>query len=125
MLTGARGDPRSLAHEAALHYRVPRVIVHADDWALAVHRGDPRQAAGVLLAGNLVASARARAGQPAASLSPAAGASYTDDLPPGGVLAGGWQVTSVPAPYLAQPAGTIGLGDTFTAGLLLAESLPP
>jgi ADP-specific Phosphofructokinase/Glucokinase conserved region len=125
MLAGSRGDPRLLAHEAALHYRVPRVIVHADDWALAVHRADPRHEAGVLLAANLVASARARAGQPAARLDPAAGASYTDDLPPGGTLTGGWRVTSVPAPYLPQPAGTIGLGDTFTAGLLLAESLPP
>jgi ADP-dependent phosphofructokinase/glucokinase len=40
-------------------------------------------------------------------------------------MAEGWQATSVPAPYLPRPAGTIGLGDTFTAGILLAESLPP
>jgi ADP-dependent phosphofructokinase/glucokinase len=125
MLAGTQGDPRSLARDAALRYRVPRVIVHADDWALAVHRGDPQHETNVLLAGNLVASARARAGQPASALSPPAGATYTDDLPPGGALAGGWQVTSVPAPYLPQPAGTVGLGDTFTAGILLAESLPP
>lgn len=125
MLAGTQGDPRSLARDAALRYGVPRVIVHADDWALAVHRGDPQHETNVLLAGNLVAAARARAGQPAATLSPPAEACYTDVLPPAGALAGGWQVTSVPAPYLPQPAGTIGLGDTFTAGILLAESLPP
>lgn len=125
MLAGTQGDPRSLARDAALRYGVSRVIVHADDWALAVHRGDPRHETNVLLAGNLVAAARARAGQPASTLRPAAGASYTDDLPPSGALAGGWQLTSVPAPYLPQPASTVGLGDTFTAGILLAESLPP
>jgi ADP-dependent phosphofructokinase/glucokinase len=125
MLAGGRGDPRSLARDAALRYGVARVIVHADDWALAVHRGDPRHEAAVLLAGNVVAAARARAGQPASVLGAAAEASYTGDLPPDGAMADGWQATSVPAPYLPRPAGTIGLGDTFTAGILLAESLPP
>ena len=125
MLAGPRGDPRPLACDAALRYGVARVIVHADDWALAVHRGDPRHEADVLLAGNVVAAARARAGQPASVLDAAAEASYTTDLPPDGALADGWQATCVPAPYLPHPAGTVGLGDTFTAGILLAESLPP
>jgi ADP-dependent phosphofructokinase/glucokinase len=125
MLAGGRGDPRSLARDAALRYGAARLIVHADDWALAVHRGDPRHEADVLLAGNVVAAARARAGQPASVLGAAAEASYTGDLPPDGAMADGWQATSVPAPYLPRPAGTIGLGDTFTAGILLAESLPP
>jgi ADP-dependent phosphofructokinase/glucokinase len=125
MLAGGRGDPRSLACDAALRYGAARLIVHADDWALAVHRGDPRHEADVLLAGNVVAAARARAGQPVSVLGAAAEASYTGDLPPDGAMADGWQATSVPAPYLPRPAGTIGLGDTFTAGILLAESLPP
>jgi hypothetical protein len=30
----------------------------------------------------------------------------------------------VPTPYLSRPAATIGLGDTFVAGLLLASCLP-
>ena len=30
----------------------------------------------------------------------------------------------MPAPHLRRPTGTVGLGDTFVAGLLLAESLP-
>lgn len=125
MLVGRRGDPRSLAHDVALRYGMTRVIVHADDWALAVHRGDPQHEADVLLAGTLMAAARARAGQPTAALSPSPDATYTSDLPAGGAMANGWQATSVPAPYLPRPASTVGLGDTFTAGILLAESLPP
>jgi ADP-dependent phosphofructokinase/glucokinase len=124
-LAGARGDPRSLARDAAIRLGVARVIVHADDWALAVHRGDPRREADVLLAGNVLAAARARAGHPTSAIHAAAEASYTDDFPPGGAMAEGWHTTSAPAPYLPRPAGTIGLGDTFTAGILLAESLPP
>jgi ADP-dependent phosphofructokinase/glucokinase len=124
MLTGTHGDPRLLARDVAVSCGARRVIVHADDWALAVHRDDPGHTEEVLLAGNAFAAARARAGQPAAILDPAAEASYIDDLPPGGALDDGWQVTCVPAPHLRQPAGTVGLGDTFVAGLLLAESLP-
>ncbi len=149
-LTGSRGDPRLLARDVAVLSGVRRVIVHADDWALAVHRGtlhqktphqktlhqktlhqktprqeDVRHQEDVLLAGNAFAAARARAGQPAALLDPARDASYTDDRPAGGALGDGWQATCVPAPHLRRPAGTVGLGDTFVAGLLLAESLRP
>ena len=68
-LTGSRGDPRLLAREVAGLSGAGRVIVHADDWALAVHRGAPHQedvrhTRDVLLAGNALAAARARAGQP-------------------------------------------------------------
>ncbi len=128
-LTGSRGDPRVLAREVATLSGARRVIVHADDWALAVHRGTVHQETvhlqDVLLAGNAFAAARARAGQPAAILDPAPDASYTDDRPADGALGDGWQATCVPAPHLLRPAGTVGLGDTFVAGLLLAESLPP
>jgi ADP-dependent phosphofructokinase/glucokinase len=124
MLTGTQGDPRLLARDVAVGCGARRVIVHADEWALAVHRDDPWHAEGVLLAGNAFAAARARAGQPAAVLDPAEDATYTDDCPPGGALGDGWQATCVPAPHLRQPAATVGLGDTFVAGVLLAESLP-
>jgi ADP-dependent phosphofructokinase/glucokinase len=124
MLAGRQGDPRALARDAALRYGVARVIVHADNWALAVHRGDPQHEADVLLAGNLMASARARAGQPTAALNPGPDASYSGEIPPSGAIADGWQATSVPAPYLPRPVSTVGLGDTFSAGILLAESLP-
>ncbi len=124
MLTGRQGDPRSLAQQVASQYRARRVIVHADHWALAVHRDDPERQERVLLAGNAFAAARARHGQPTAVLDPAEEASYTDDRPPSGALDDRWQATCVPAPHLRRPTGTVGLGDTFTAGVLLAESLP-
>lgn len=124
MLAGASGDPRLLAREVAELSGARRVIVHADEWALAIHRGDVPHQEDVLLAGNVLAAARARAGQPATVLNPAEEATYTSDLPPGGALGDGWHATSVPAPHLRRPAGTVGLGDTFVAGVLLAESLP-
>jgi len=124
MLAGGRGDPCLLAQQVANRYGAHRVIVHADHWALAMHRGDPKHEERVLLAGNTFAAARARNGEPTAALDPAEEAIYTDDLPPSDALDDGWQATCVPAPHLRQPAGTIGLGDTFTAGVLLAESLP-
>lgn len=122
-LVGAQGDPRLLARDVATRYEVRRVIVHADDWTLAVHRGDPQHQERVLLAGNALAAARAREGQPTAFLDPAEEAIYTDDLPASGALGYGWRATSVPAPYLQRPVRAVGLGDTFTAGVLLAESL--
>lgn len=123
-LAGRRGDPRLLARDAAERSGARRVIVHADDWALAVHRDDdPEHQSNVLLAGSALASARARVGSPADDPAPAENASYTDDLPAAGSLGGGWSSTRVPSPYLRHPTATIGLGDTFVAGLLLAESL--
>ena len=124
-LAGRRDDPRLLAQQIASQYGARRIIVHADHWALSVHRSDPRHQERVLLAGNTFAAARARHGRPTAILDPAEEAIYTDDLPPSDALADGWRATCVPAPYLRQPASTIGLGDTFTAGVLLAESLSP
>ena len=123
MLTGGQGDPCLLAQQVANQYGARRVIVHADHWALAVHQSDPKHQERVLLVGNAFAAARARNGEPAAALDPAEDATYTDDLPPSGALNDGWQSTCVPAPHLRQPKGTIGLGDTFTAGALLAEGL--
>ena len=109
--------------QVANQYGARRVIVHADHWALAVHRSNPRHQESVLLAGNVFAAARARNGEPTATLDPAEEAIYIGDLPPSDALGDGWQATCVPAPHLHQPNGTIGLGDTFTAGVLLAESL--
>jgi ADP-dependent phosphofructokinase/glucokinase len=123
MLTGAQGDPRLLAQQVANQYGARRVIVHADHWALAVHRSDPKHQESVLLVGNAFAAACARNGEPTAALDPAEEATYTDDLPSSDALDDRWQATCVPAPHLRRPASTIGLGDTFTAGVLLAESL--
>lgn len=124
MLAGKRGDPRLLAQEIATSQSgARRVIVHADDWSLAVHQEDPQHQQSILLAGNALASARAREGQPTGVLDPVGEADYTEDLPPSGALGDGWRATCVPAPHLYRPASTVGLGDTFTAGVLLAESL--
>ena len=122
-LAGRQGDPRLLAQQVASQYGARRIIVHADHWALSVHRSDQEHQERLLLAGNAFAAARARIGQPTAVLDPAEEAIFTDDLPPSDVLNDGWRVTCVPAPHLSRPASTIGLGDTFTAGVLLAESL--
>jgi ADP-dependent phosphofructokinase/glucokinase len=122
-LVGRRADPRMLAQQVARQYGASRIIVHADGWALSVHQGDPKHQEMVLLAGNALAAARARNGRPATVLDPAEEATYTDDLPSADALADGWRVTCVPVPHLSRPARTIGLGDTFTAGVLLAESL--
>jgi len=123
MLAGGHGDPRLLARDVARRCGASRVIVHADDWALAVHRADPAHQAAVLLAGNTLAAARARTGQPSAVLTPPPDATYTDDRPVDSVLGDGWRATCVPAPHLRRPASTVGLGDTFVAGVLLAESI--
>ena len=115
--------PCLLAQQVANQYGARRVIVHADHWALAVHRSDPEHQERVLLTGNMFAAARARNGEPTAVLDPAEEAIYTHNLPSLVAIDDGWQATCVPAPHLRRPAGTIGLGDTFTAGVLLAESL--
>jgi len=41
-------------------------------------------------------------------------------LPPASTIrAEGWQVVTCPFPWLARSPGTVGLGDTFLAGMLL------
>ena len=122
-LANRRGDPRLLAQQVASRYGTRRIIIHADHWAMSVHRGDPGHQKRVLVAGSAFAAARASNGKPAAVLDPTEEAVFADDLPPSNALEGGWHATCVPTPHLRHPKGTIGLGDTFAAGMLLAESL--
>jgi ADP-dependent phosphofructokinase/glucokinase len=117
------GDPPTAARELALRYQLKRVCVHADTWSLLVHRGDPETAAAAIRGGNLLAAARARRGSPTADLAVSPDATFTDDLPASEPLGDGWHAECAPTPYLAHPAATIGLGDTFVAGLLLATCL--
>ncbi|WP_219532934.1 ADP-dependent glucokinase/phosphofructokinase [Nonomuraea guangzhouensis] len=117
------GDPAAAARELAEHYRFDRVFVHADTWSLVVHRGDPEPAAGALRIGNLLAASRARHGGPTADLGLDPTVTFTDDRPVGRPLGDGWRTECVPTPYLSRPAATIGLGDTFVAGVLLAGCL--
>jgi ADP-dependent phosphofructokinase/glucokinase len=96
-----------------------RLCVHADQWAVTATRGDPHREHQALMAGCLVASTRAAAGRPA----------VPRGLPESAVLepppfapsarSGAWTLVACPTPYLQQPATTLGLGDTFTAGCLL------
>lgn len=116
-------DPAAVAHRVAQDLGFERVIVHADEWAIAVHRGDPAETRAALMTGNLLASARARHGTPTSQLTLPPDVSYAPDIPSNGPLGAGWSVTSVPAPYTPFPKSTVGLGDTFVAGVLLSGCL--
>ncbi|MGW2331414.1 ADP-dependent glucokinase/phosphofructokinase [Streptomyces sp. NPDC001700] len=119
----ARTSPATVAAHFATAYRLDRVCVHADGWVLAVHRGDPTEQRTALMTGSLLAAARAARGAPAADLAPPPAADYTEDRPADGPVGEGLRADCVPAPHLSRPAATIGLGDTFVGGLLLARSL--
>ena len=77
------------------------------------------------MAGNLLASGRAFHGAPSGDVRPIDGSAYPTDIPRAGRLADGWRADCAPVPYIDSPTSTIGLGDTFTAGLLLAGALEP
>jgi ADP-dependent phosphofructokinase/glucokinase len=96
-----------------------RLCVHADQWAVTATRGDPHREYQALMVGCLVASARAAAGRPAVPRGMPEGAVL--EPPPFAPVArlGTWKIVACPTPYLQQPATTLGLGDTFTAGCLL------
>jgi ADP-dependent phosphofructokinase/glucokinase len=98
-------------------------FVHADRWSLAVHRLERGRVIEQLMAGNLLAAVRAERGVPGAELVPPARASYSEGTPASAELGRGWRMDAVPSPYLAAPASTIGLGDTFAGGVLLAAAL--
>jgi ADP-dependent phosphofructokinase/glucokinase len=123
-LAGSTSDPAHLAAALGERSAATRVIVHADQWSLAVYKAADAPPRRQLLIGNLLAAARAQSGQPVADLFVDAEAALTDDLPPSGPVTDGWAAISAPSLYLSRPATTIGLGDTFVAGVLLGDSLP-
>lgn len=120
---GPTADIAVAAQELALELDCPCIVVHADRWSLAVHHGDPDAVVRRLMTGNLLASARAAAGTPPSHVAPVSCATYDEDVPSSGNLEGQWRVDCAPTPFVARPASTIGLGDTFTAGLLLAAAI--
>ena len=120
---GPSTDVAAKALELAVGLECPCVVVHADRWSLAVHSSDAGAVVRRLMTGNLLASARAAAGAPRSYVTPVSHAIYAEDVPESGPLDKGWRVDCVPAPFVPRPASTIGLGDTFTAGLLLAAAL--
>lgn len=120
---GSSAEVAAKALDVALMLECPCLVVHADRWSLAVHRGDAGAVVRRLMTGNLLASARAAAGAPVEQVAPVSNAIYAADVPRSGPLDGGWRVDCVPAPFVPRPVSTIGLGDTFTAGVLLAAAL--
>ena len=64
-LWGPSADVAAKALELAHDLDCPCVVVHADRWSLAVHRSDAGLVVRRLMTGNLLASARAAAGEPA------------------------------------------------------------
>jgi ADP-dependent phosphofructokinase/glucokinase len=99
------------------------IVVHGDRWSLAVHRSDSDLVVRRLMTGNLLASARAALGAPVPDVAPVSHAIYEDDIPESRPLDEGWRLDCVPTPFIVQPKSTIGLGDTFAGGLLLAAAL--
>ena len=106
---------RALAERLGLS----RATAHADNWAVTVTESDPERELTALMAGCLLAATRAQHGR----------LTIPERCPPGAVFGttplppitgqGGWSAVCCPSPYLARPAATIGLGDTFLAGSLL------
>ncbi len=117
------GDaPESSIVATAERLGVERLCIHADAWAIAATRGDPAQERAALMMGCLLASARAARGQPTrpVALDPA----VRFETPPEEAQTGPWSIVACAAPYLPQPVTTLGLGDTFMAGCLLALGQP-
>ena len=98
---------------------VRRVCVHADQWAAAATLDDPDRELDALMAGCLIASARAAAGLPVHPEGAPAGAAFDEPPFPEARRRADWWLVSCAAPYLTSPATTLGLGDTFMAGCLL------
>jgi ADP-dependent phosphofructokinase/glucokinase len=101
-----------------------RICIHADEWAFSITRHDPVREREALLAGCLLAAARAEAGRLVVPAEPPRRALFARPPEPSD-MANGWHFVSCPAPYLERPAATIGLGDTFVAGTLLVLGQPP
>ncbi|NPD65273.1 6-phosphofructokinase [Lichenicola cladoniae] len=104
--------------DLAVRLHLQRICVHADNWAASLTTGDATQEREALLAGCLLASSRAATGQ----VSKPEGASAEAIFEPPPELPaslGGRSFVAVSAPYVARPATTLGLGDTFMAGCLL------
>ncbi|ROR73153.1 ADP-dependent glucokinase/phosphofructokinase [Bogoriella caseilytica] len=118
------GTPAEAAHDFAQAHDLRRVVVHSDRWAMSVHRGDPRSEERALAAGSLAAANRAESGQPRGVWTLPAAASFAEGGPRSGSLGSGYHATVVSTPYLSAPHSTIGLGDTFVSGDLLAQASP-
>jgi len=96
-----------------------RICVHADEWSATATLEDPECERDALLMGNLLASSRAANGRPILPTTIPADAVFETTPPLSPRSLGSWNIVVCATPYLARPAVTVGLGDTFTAGCLL------
>lgn len=146
-LLGASAKPsnESNEEEAALASRLasfarqiptPRVSLHSGSCCLTVTAGAPERERDALLVGSLVASTRARTG--AFPTVAALSESLADCRPHptgqttiralglcdgiGAVETG--SLVGVPTPLVETPRATVGLGDSFTAGVLAMLAVP-
>jgi len=121
-------NPIDKAYELSEAFNLTRLCVHADTWALAITRTNPEHELEALMMGCLLASSRAAVGHVTVPQRLPEGARFIEPPLPVSKQRDGWSVVCCPAPYLATPVATIGLGDTFLAGTLLvlsAESAMP
>lgn len=120
VLGTGHSDMRASMREFAEACGVDRICVHADNWAASLTRRDPEVEMDALLTGCLLAASRAAEGKPVLprDLDPAA---VFQPLPFGtGDEDAVWRFVACASPFLRSPRTTLGLGDTFTSGCLLA-----
>lgn len=120
LLAGTSASPWQVATEVARACGFQQVVVHSDRWSMAVCREPCAEVRDALILGNALAGARAIAGQP--SDDPRVHdtvVTLDDDFPAEGPLGDGWYCLCVPSLYTPRPRSTVGLGDSFCAGLLL------
>lgn len=120
MIEGAADPPSAAMRRLGERLGCRRVCVHADHWAASVTQDDPDREEQALMLGCLLASARAAAGRPAKPTEIDPNAAFHPLPFSTGGQEDGWPLVACASPYLERPATTLGLGDTFTAGCLLA-----
>jgi ADP-dependent phosphofructokinase/glucokinase len=103
-------------------FGLSRVCVHADEWAMVLTRSDVKREQEALMMGSLLASSRAATGYVSVPRNLPERARFIEPPFPAFEWRNGWKVICCPTPYIATPAATIGLGDTFLAGTLLVLS---
>ena len=112
-------DPITKACDLSGKLNLLRLCVHADTWALAITKRDPRRELEALVCGCLLASIRAEKGEPCRALAVPGNAEFRDPPLKPFSKSGERFIVCCASPYLERPAATIGLGDTFLAGTLL------
>jgi ADP-dependent phosphofructokinase/glucokinase len=103
-------------------FGLSRVCVHADEWAMVLTRADADREREALMVGCLLASSRAATGYVGVPRNLPERAGCIAPPFPAFEWRNGWKIICCPTPYIATPAATIGLGDTFLAGTLLVLS---